>query len=430
MADDREWNRRRRLSAWWLLGFLALTAVLTSPSASAEKRKTGSTSAPSRKADDIWFGSRDLRAGVWAVWSWKAGRTSGAVRRVWGLMNRQGRIVLEPKYHSLGGIRDGMIAFPSQRDPKKFGYMNYAGKVVIEPRFERANRFGEGLATVRIAGRWYVIDNKGKRLPGHGTGYRWLTHFQEGRCLAVGTKGFGFVDRDGLWRVRPSFASALPFFSDGLAGVMTRAKIGKPATCGYVDKTGRMVIPAWFSGAWFFSEGLAPVNVGGRAASPLFARGGRWGFIDKKGRFRIKPTYTTAFPHYTGLAAVCVGGDNRRGFSRGGKWGYIDKAGQWVIPAEYDSVFSFEGGDLAAVAKSETPGGPAARGGRLRWGYIDRRGRVRIALVYDETDNSLGDLALVRKGKQWRYIDKEGKAVWIEPNSARSGEKPTGSLDR
>ncbi|MDE7413690.1 MAG: WG repeat-containing protein, partial [Muribaculaceae bacterium] len=56
-------------------------------------------------------------------------------------------------------------------------------------------------------------------------------------------------------------------FSDGLAPV----KIGGKK--GFIDKSGELVIPAKYDDAWNFSDGLALVKIGGK-----------WGYIDKSGR--------------------------------------------------------------------------------------------------------------------------------------------------
>ena len=52
---------------------------------------------------------------------------------------------------------------------------------------------------------------------------------------------------------------------------------------GYIDRTGKIVIPPLFDGTGGFSEGLANVKIGDK-----------WGFIDKTGRYVIKPQFDGA----------------------------------------------------------------------------------------------------------------------------------------
>jgi hypothetical protein len=73
-----------------------------------------------------------------------------------------------------------------------------------------------------------------------------------------------------------------------------------------------MVIPPQYDADFYvieFSEGLAPVQVGGK-----------FGFIDKTGKMVIPPKYDDAFSFSEGLALVKIGD----------KFRYIDKTGKFV----------------------------------------------------------------------------------------------------
>ena len=96
-------------------------------------------------------------------------------------------------------------------------------------------------------------------------------------------------------------------FSEGLASVNVVWKWG------FIDKTGKQVIPCLYDDADSFSEGLATVKVGIK-----------WGFIDKTGKQIIPCLYDEVFSFSEGLAPVEVGG----------KWGFVDKYG--------NSTFDFD----------------------------------------------------------------------------------------
>jgi hypothetical protein len=78
---------------------------------------------------------------------------------------------------------------------------------------------------------------------------------------------------------------------------------------GYMDKTGKMVIPPQYDIASGHSEGLAGVAIGKK-----------WGFIDKTGKMVITPQFDKIAPFSNGLALVKIGG----------KWGYIDQTGKYI----------------------------------------------------------------------------------------------------
>ncbi len=157
-------------------------------------------------------------------------------------------------------------------------------------------------------------------------------------------------------------------FYEGLAWVKKDGKYG------YIDKTGKEVIPCIYEGAGDFSEGLAAVK-----------QDDKWGFIDKTGKEVIPCNYDDAGNFYEGMSWV----------KKYDKFGYVckkpevnkevniigklkNKVVEWkkrktpdkkvdeVIPCTYDNVEDFERG-FAKVKSGDT------------WGYIDHTGRY-----YDE----------------------------------------------
>lgn len=131
--------------------------------------------------------------------------------------------------------------------------------------------FSEGLAAVKLDGRWGIIDKTGQTvLP------------------------FKYHDAG--------------IFSEGLIAVNLNGKVG------FIDKTGNEIIPFKYEGVSettdysgdykkynyiynieqsMFKEGLAPVKLNGN-----------WGYIDKTGNVVIKSKYKWAYPFENGLARV------------------------------------------------------------------------------------------------------------------------------
>ena len=84
----------------------------------------------------------------------------------------------------------------------KYGFIDKRGKFVLRPQFERARRFSEGLAPVKVGSR-----RTGK---------------------------WGFIDKTGKLVIKPQFDAAFRF-SEGLAEV----HVGKSTR--YIDKAGNLV---------------------------------------------------------------------------------------------------------------------------------------------------------------------------------------------
>ena len=108
---------------------------------------------------------------------------------------------------------------------------------------------------------------------------------------------------------------------------------------GYIDQTGRLVIPLTFDRASPFSEGLAAVDVKEKT-----------GYIDATGKFVIPPRFLAGFPFSGGLALVILRRFEQNKYEMN-QLGYIDRSGKVVIkrPEALDSkslrVF-YQDGDL------------------------------------------------------------------------------------
>ena len=117
--------------------------------------------------------------------------------------------------------------------------------------------------------------------------------------------------------------------------------VQKHGKWGFIDNTGKMVVPLQYDLVLGFNEGLALVRVGEK-----------WGFIDKTGQVVIPPRYDFPDLFSEGLAAVKIGH----------KFGFIDKTGKMVVPPQYDFAWGFLEG-LASVMVGE------------KSGYIDKAGK-------------------------------------------------------
>src|SRR5665213_3174042 len=154
---------------------------------------------------------------------------------------------------------------------------------------------------------------------------------------------FGFVSRSG--QVIDAIYATTGEFSDGMAKVAME----RDGLFGYIDKTGKMVIPERYKTASFFRNGVAYVI--DKDHNSLI--------IDKRGKTvrELKDVYPSLPETPTSVGLV-------RFFSNG-KWGYMTPKGDVVLSGlAYDDVdFFYEG--LAAVK---------AGGGKI--GFIDTTGKV------------------------------------------------------
>ena len=101
------------------------------------------------------------------------------------------------------------------------------------------------------------------------TKYDYVESFSEGLAEVILNHKYGFIDKTGR-EVIPCKYDRVAYYSfrEGLAGVELNGKWG------FIDKTGREVIPCKYDNATNFSEGFARVEINRK-----------YGFIDKTGKF-------------------------------------------------------------------------------------------------------------------------------------------------
>jgi hypothetical protein len=219
---------------------------------------------------------------------------------------------------------------------------------------------------------------------------------------------FGFIDRTGKMVIPPQFDSA-DRFSEGLAFVKEGKRIG------YIDRQGKFALRSQFDPAQPFSDGLTPISM------PQLK--GRQGFIDKTGAVVLRlPFEWYAGPFWQGLA---IARDNRYRF------GVIDKTGKFVVPPQFVSLK----GDMDIYAKPTFPDGlelmslngtladkqtnwrGSITGGT--WVYINKRGQFIIQTQALFARQFSEELAAIDKGKwnpktmqsidRWGFIERTGK---------------------
>ncbi len=139
--------------------------------------------------------------------------------------------------------------------------------LLAEVEVEDAGAYIDGLASVKVGGRW------------------------------------GYMDRLGQLIIPPQFEEA-GWFSGGAAAVK------RDGRWGYIDRTGRLFVEPQFDQASSFSRGLAPVKVGDL-----------WGYVDRTGRMAIAPQFEMAYPFWDTITAARLGG----------RWVVIDVTGRVVF---------------------------------------------------------------------------------------------------
>ena len=314
-------------------------------------------------------------------------------------VNEMGEMVVPFKYDEVWDFDEGLAAVKLKG---KWGFIDKLGKEVVPLKYDEVWGFDEGLAAVMLNGNWGYINKSGKLvLP---LKYDDASDFSEG-LTSVKLKGkWGVIDKSGKEVVPPKYDKVW-IFKEGLAGVKLKGKWG------FIDKSGKEVVPLKYNGIFSFHEGLAMVelngkesyiNKSGKEVVPLKYEGlgrfyeglayvklnGKWGFVDKSGKEVVPLKYDGAGYFSEGLAIVGLNG----------KRGFVDKSGKEVVPLKYDETRGFNEGLAGVNLKG-------------KWGFIDKSGKLVVPLKYDSVDLFYEGLASVKLNGKYSYINKSGKVV-------------------
>ncbi len=261
-----------------------------------------------------------------------------------------------------------------------------------------------------------------------------INNFSDGLAAVQSNRKYGFIDKTGKVVV-PFIYDGATDFSNGMTWVVKDNKLG------YIDQTGREVIPLVYDAyssrfSKSFTNGLARVE-----------KNGKIGFINKTGQLVIPAIYDNAEPFYEGLAWVRQG-DHRA---------YINTEGKEVFSMpDLGTEYSMEPSDVIynvfqdGVARiTDYKASPSKYGfidktGKIivapiyaiaypiqegmsavskdngdGFGYVDRSGQLVIPCQYQKASNFSDGLALVSSdGDTYHYINKTGKTVLTVPNAA------------
>lgn len=239
-----------------------------------------------------------------------------------GYIGGKGEIVIEPKFQEAKFFNEGLAAIKLDG---KWGFINPTGEIVIEQKFDKVNAFRGGLAAIQLDEKWGFIDKTGviKIKPKYDA----VNDFSEDLAPVKINNKYGFINKDGNIIITAKFEKAKNFrYGRGAVKLNNR--------WGFIDKNGKIIVELKYSGVGYFFDDLAKIRLNNR-----------YGFIDLNGKVVIALQYSEADDFIEGLAAVRT---------EDKKYGYIDKSGTTIVEPQFDFAWNFNNG-TAMVTIFENP---------------------------------------------------------------------------
>ena len=182
------------------------------------------------------------------------GLACGRINDKYGCIDYSGKIVVPAQYDYLGRFSEGLVTVMTEEATKngiyrKWGYLNKNNQMAIPPQFEIANAFSEGLAVVSVPSEVKVkyIDKNGKIIinaPFDQKTDCGSSDFYGG--LASGrfdNKNCGFIDKSGSVVISPQYKQAFNF-GNGIVFVLSGDQLSKDQAIlkqNYIDKNGKTI---------------------------------------------------------------------------------------------------------------------------------------------------------------------------------------------
>jgi hypothetical protein len=231
--------------------------------------------------------------GLISIYAFSHGLAAFRENDRYGFINSQGKVHIPAQYDYVSSFSEGLAAV-SLKDQR--GYINTKGKLVIPMIFAGASNFIDGRAAVRNNSSEYFIDINGRAL--YNKPYKEIHSYREG--IASVREGESYfakcidLNLNGRSISPPDFYCRFPFFE----GIAMRLELKENGSyINYVDRNfkniSNFVIPSRKDAHYQFSEGLVGI--------PL---NNKWGYMDKNGKLAIPAVFSSATGFRNGLARV------------------------------------------------------------------------------------------------------------------------------
>lgn len=401
---------------------LSLTSCLlvACPRSFGENRSTKTLPSVEKYKGQLYYRPSYFRQMVEIDWQtgFREGLGQVEVDGKWGFINSTGKLAIEPKFDQVIEFDEGLApvrigAMINKPKAALFGligrwaYIDQAGRTVIE---REGNSFSEGLATVLVRGKWktesglegtltkergrYGVIDKDERMIVPPK-YSLINPFSEGLAvfceqdLTASNAKYGYLNTTGEVAIEPRYDAAFDF-SEGLALVVDS---GKGA---FINRAGEVVLHVPYAVAPSFGEGIVPAKVKEEQ---------KWGYIDKTGRLVIPFKFDRAMTFSEGYAGVV----------EDGKIGYINRKGEYVIKPRFPYYSTWKtpfGRRYNPFFSSFSEGVAPVMTEKLKWGYIDKKGEFVIKPKFDLAGQFTEGFAKVAVGDKLGYINKQGDYIW------------------
>lgn len=312
----------------------------------------------------------------------------------YGHINKKGEEILPPKYTEIGFFDETNTAWVQAGN--KYGLIDTTGQLIAPAKYTAHGTFGQhDICWVNVGGykdaegnvsggRYGYISRSGQEIiPPKYSNVR--NGFHNGiSWVSMGKGRFGYIDNNGNEIVAPIYDDVADTFSMNISYVKDRN------LWGYITRNGEPLTAIKYSAVFHFHGGMAAVGI-------KDGKENKYGYIDETGR-EVVPLI------YESVAIYC--NDNHGFVKKSGKWAYVDKNG---IPLTDFNITGFsviqEGG---YVTVSFDSGFDASK--PVYNNVLDSEGHLLNDKIYKNVWALCQDYFCIKKSDDtWCWLNKQGE---------------------
>jgi hypothetical protein len=246
-------------------------------------------------------------------------RFSGSKGHYFGFLDANGKEIIQPSYLFAREFSEGVAPVQLVKG-FRHTFIEHDGTHVGDAVFHDLDRISGGLAVGKKSGEYYYVNSKMEVVLGP---FEKADSFHEGIARVVAGGVQQYIDKTGK--------TIFDIEGDWFCGICIEERISfwQGDRCGFLDKNGNIVVPAFYKETGFFSEGIAIVEKTNRNIG-----------IDKNGNVLFETDFDWIGEFSCGLAR----------FRQKNRYGFINRQGCIAIEAKFKWADNF-GEGLAPVSE-------------------------------------------------------------------------------
>lgn len=320
----------------------------------------------------------------------------------WGFINTEGEFVIDPQFDIANDFQDNGLAVVGNNN--RYGLINIEGNNIVQAKYNYIQPFSEGRAVVEEYNedlpKFKMIDEKGNEITKKA--YSFIGSLHEGRAIFQQNGLYGYLDASGK-EVIPANYSSAENFSNGKA--IVKVKDNKHQL---INHSGKVLQTYPYPYVGNLSDGLLAFS-----KSDWFDENRTMGYLNEKGEVVIEPKFKYADEFKEGRAIVRMANS----ILQNSEEGLINTKGEWVLKPLFNDI-KLLGQGRVAVGKAINQGNPIA--GSI-YTLATSDGKFLTKFEFDDISEFKDGYAAATNKKETFFIDLQGNRIKNLPVFEGSG---------